>query len=119
MDVRYAGKKVSPPSDLDWGELRYYGADSEVAQYLRYHDGACDYEGLQRPADVEAFVVFAKDNFPRGKKGKIPRPFKQFRNKMRRGGGGLNSVFRKPKQLLIRKWGVRRKARSAGKSGRV
>ena len=51
------------------GELGNYGADSEVEQYLGNREGTGDYEGMQGHADVEAFKVFAKDNFSRDKKG--------------------------------------------------
>ena len=53
------------PSDLDWGRLGNYGTDREVAKYLGNHEGTCDCEGMQSHADVDAFKVFAKDNFLR------------------------------------------------------
>ena len=65
---------------IGW-ELGTYGADSEVGRYLGNHEGACDYEGMQSHADVEAFEVFAKDNILRGEKGKSREPLNNFGTK--------------------------------------
>ena len=34
-DVRYEGGSIDSPSDLDWGEIENYGADSEVGKISR------------------------------------------------------------------------------------
>ena len=34
---------VGSSSDLDWGDVEDYGADSDVERYLANRDGACDF----------------------------------------------------------------------------
>ena len=68
MAVWYAGKESESPIDLDWAELGNYGAVSEVGRYLENREAACDYDGLQSRAEVDAFKVCAKDNFLRERK---------------------------------------------------
>ena len=49
-------------SDLDWGELENYGADSELWRYLVNHDGKCDYGDIGDPSETDAYNVFPKCN---------------------------------------------------------
>ena len=51
-DVNYTGGGSDILSDLDWGEIENYGADSEVDQFLQNNEDAQGYEDLQAAADV-------------------------------------------------------------------
>ena len=51
-----------------------------MGKFLRNHEGAQGYEGLQNQTDMDVYRIFAKDQIIRDRKVEIPRTFKQFKN---------------------------------------
>ena len=81
-EVRYTVGAIDSPSDLDWGELENYGADSAAGRYLVNHDGTCDYGDISDPTEIEAYQVCGRESIARQYDVKDPRAFKQLRGKM-------------------------------------
>ena len=92
-DVRYAVGSIDHPRGLDCKEIENYGAASEVEGYRLNRDGACDYEDIGDPAEIEAYKVFGGYNAKSKYQGKEQRAFKQFRGAMQGSGGGANIGF--------------------------
>ena len=108
--VRYAGAAIDCPSDPEWKEIKNYGTDSEVGDYLLNHDGNCDYEEIRAPTETEAYQVSEKGDLFRNRQGREERPYKQFRDQMHKAKPQMVSVktktsFGKPTDRKNRKNG--------------
>ena len=77
-DVCFAGSENESPSDLDWGDVEKYGADSEMGQFLQNDEETQGYEGFRRQTDMVVYRISAEDQILRDRRGEITRTFKQF-----------------------------------------
>ena len=60
-DVNYTGNEYESLSEVDWGEVGNYGADSEVEQFLQNNEETQGYEELRIQTDVDVFRIPAKE----------------------------------------------------------
>ena len=107
------------PSDLDWEDFGNYGADSEAGEYLQNNEETQVYEELRNQSGVEVFRVFANDRILLDRRRKIPRTFKQLKNKLA-WTYKERECFRKTKPNVERQGvgDLLREKRAIGESGR-